>query len=129
MHELDDAELLDRLARLGGIPQGVLADPDLMAWQLPLLRADLAVNENYRCPPGPPLPVPITAFGGARDPKVTEAELGGWAAQSSVGARTHLLPGGHFFVQESMNELLRLVMSELVDPPDSAPTTIRSVAR
>lgn len=110
LHDLPDAELCARLADLGGLPAAVLADPALLGLLLPLLRADLAVNENYRYRPAPPLPVPITAFGGEHDPKVTEAELRAWAEQTDDQFTAHLLPGGHFFVQESVRSLLGLLV-------------------
>lgn len=109
LHALTDSELLARLADLGGIPRELLADEELMAFQLPLLRVDLAVNENYRYLRRPPLPTPITAFCGRRDPKVTETETRAWAAQTVGGFAAHALPGGHFFVQESTRSLLRQI--------------------
>lgn len=111
--DLPDAELCSRLAELGGIPGAVLADPALMAFQLPLLRADLAVNENYTHVPGPPLAVPITAFGGERDSKVTEAEVRAWAVQTDDRFTARMLAGGHFFVQESAGALLRYLLVDL----------------
>ncbi|GAA4552121.1 thioesterase II family protein [Amycolatopsis samaneae] len=113
LHDLSDAELGARLAELDGMPAALLADPEVLAFLLPLLRADLAVNEDYRYSPRPPLPMPITAFGGTGDPKVTEAELRAWAEQTDAAFAAHSLPGGHFFVQESMRSLLGFLAVEL----------------
>lgn len=113
LHDLADVPLLTRLTELGGIPSALRASPELMAFQLPLLRADLAVNEKYQHVSAPPLAVPITAFGGEQDPKTDDAEIRGWAEQTSERFSMRTLPGGHFFVHDSMQLLLRCLVIEL----------------
>lgn len=102
MRDLDVPALVTELARLGGTPQAVLDDPDLLALIAPLLRADFAVNETYRFAgsgrPAEPLAVPITAFAATADPRVTAARMTGWAEHTATGFRLHRLPGGHFAV-------------------------------
>jgi surfactin synthase thioesterase subunit len=126
LHDLPDAELVARVTALGGVPAALLAEPELFAFQLPSLRADLAVNETYRHVPGPQLPVPLTALGGTADPKVDEAELREWAACTSARFRSVLLPGGHFFVQESRAAVLRLLGEVLSARSRTVPAAIRS---
>lgn len=113
LHDLPDAALLRRVTELGGIPSALRAAPELIAFQLPLLRADLAVNENYRYVPAPPLPVPITAFGGEQDPKTDDAEIRAWAEQASGRFTMRTLPGGHFFVRDAVQQLLRYLVADL----------------
>ena len=101
MHGLPDAQLLDRLHRLGGIPDAVLAEPELVAYFLPLLRADISVVEAEGYVDEPPLSCPITALGGLADDKAGGAELDAWAAQTRAGFAREMFPGGHFFIQTS----------------------------
>lgn len=113
LHDLPEGELLGELQALGGIPPAFLEHRELLALQLPVLRADLALNENYRHPSGEPLAVPISAFGGDRDPKVDERELRAWGEQTEAGFRARLLPGDHFFVSSALPLLLRDVADDL----------------
>jgi len=113
LHQLDDAGLIRVLRELGGIPSSILDDRGLMSLLLPGLRADLAVNETYRHRDRAKLPVPITAFGGTADPKVSATELREWREQTSAGFAAHLLPGGHFFVQSSLPALIDLMLADL----------------
>jgi medium-chain acyl-[acyl-carrier-protein] hydrolase len=113
LHDQPESALRAALAGLGGMPQAVLDHPALMALQLPLIRADLAVNETYRYVPGPPLDVPISAYGGNRDPKVGEDELRAWEDQAGGDFRARRLPGDHFFVQSSLSLLLHHLLADL----------------
>jgi surfactin synthase thioesterase subunit len=92
-----DADLLRRLATLGGTPQAIIDNNDLMSIYLPILRADIALCASYCYCPGPALPCPITALGSADDPEATLAALAGWGQYTTAGFTLRLFPGGHFF--------------------------------
>ncbi|MEU8932006.1 alpha/beta fold hydrolase [Streptomyces sp. NPDC048409] len=100
LHALDDAAMLAGLARLGGIPDEVLADEELVAAFLPVLRADLTLRETYTAGPGPLLDCPLTVFSGADDVTVPAAEIPGWADCGRGGFEHLALPGGHFFLHD-----------------------------
>ncbi|MER6629726.1 alpha/beta fold hydrolase [Streptomyces sp. NPDC000987] len=109
IHDAPEAQVLERLRNLGGTPQEVLDDPELMELVLPVLRADFSVLESYEYLDGPPLPVPLTVFGGTDDALVAPARLHDWRRQSSSGSRLRMLPGGHFFLHPSA----RTIMAEI----------------
>ena len=67
VHGLPVRALKERLQKLGGTPLPVLGCAELMDLFLPALRADLKAFETYDHEPGPPLPVPMTIFGGSGD--------------------------------------------------------------
>ena len=84
IHGLPDKAFIDQMCKqYGGIPQAVLDNPDLVELMLPCLRADFTVFETYRYEEEAPLPCPITAFGGTRDRRITEQEIGEWSRQTS----------------------------------------------
>jgi surfactin synthase thioesterase subunit len=109
IHDAPDEHVLEELRYLGGTPQEVLDDAELMALMLPTLRADFSVLESYEYLDEPPLPLPLTVFGGDEDTMVTPARLHGWRRQSSGGSQLRMLPGGHFFVHTST----RMIMAEI----------------
>jgi medium-chain acyl-[acyl-carrier-protein] hydrolase len=127
MHGLPDTELVARLRELGGIPDALLEHQELLALQLPTLRADLAVNETYRHVAASPLDVPVTAFGGDRDPRVAVSELRAWALTTRAAFRASVLQGDHFFIASSRSRLLMELCDDLrrspaAGAPRSAPT-------
>ncbi|WAZ26173.1 alpha/beta fold hydrolase [Streptomyces cinnabarinus] len=116
-----DERVLERLRELGGTPQEILEEPELMALMLPTLRADFAVLESYDYRDEPPLPVPLTVFGGTADARVTPARLPGWRRQTSTGSRLRMLPGGHFFLHTATPEILNHITHALPTPhPETA---------
>src|SRR5262245_18323382 len=63
-HVLPQEMLIQRLRRLGGMPDSILAYQELLEYFIPILRADFQVNETYEYSQEPALACPITAFYG-----------------------------------------------------------------
>lgn len=100
LHGLPDAAFIERLGeRYGGIPQALLDAPDLLAFFLPILRADLRAVETYRHVPCPPDDWPLMVYGGMDDRSVAPADLDEWARYTNGPFRVQTLPGDHFFHQ------------------------------
>jgi surfactin synthase thioesterase subunit len=97
LHLLDDERLLSRLAELGGLPSAVRAERELLSLLLPAIRADLEALETWRYLPGPPLRVPLTAFGGDDD-ALARGRLDGWRAQTTRSFALRMFAGDHFFL-------------------------------
>ena len=108
-HGLPDAGLIEELRRLNGTPAEVLEHEELMQLMLPILRADLEAEETYVYREEPPLSCPLVAFGGLGDAAVGREQLEGWRKQTAGEFVLHMLPGDHFFLNESQGQLLRLV--------------------
>jgi surfactin synthase thioesterase subunit len=107
-----DAELRAELERLDGTPASVLADAELMALALPVLRADFQVAGSYRGSAERRVRAPLVAFGGAED-ETTQQGLAGWRDHTESEFALHVLPGGHFFIHPREAELLGLVEDRL----------------
>ena len=113
IHQLPDPDFQAQLRQLGGTPEGVLENPELMELLLPVLRADFAVCENYTYAAEQPLDCSITAFGGNNDAKATRAELSAWQTQTRKSFSIRMFPGGHFFVQTARMLVLRTLAEDL----------------
>lgn len=125
VHQASDAQVVDELRRLGGTPREVLDDDELLALTLPAIRADFSVLETYAYRAEPPLPVPLTVFGGTGDPLVPVPALDGWRDQSAPGARLRLLTGGHFYLQQAAAEVMAVIEAALALPAGVSPNAGR----
>ncbi|MFJ2743759.1 thioesterase II family protein [Streptomyces sp. NPDC087440] len=96
-HRLPDDELWDLLGELGGIDPRLGDDRELRALLLPVLRADIRLNETYRASPhAEPLTCTLRALHHTGDPLVDAARTGAWARATTGAFGLRSGPGGHF---------------------------------
>jgi medium-chain acyl-[acyl-carrier-protein] hydrolase len=107
-----DAFLLEVRARLDGLTDTLVADPDLRPVFVQGLRADFAMAERYEYAPAPPLSCPIIACAGSRDPHATATDLQGWSAETRSRFRAHTLSGTQAFVISERASVTRLIANE-----------------
>jgi medium-chain acyl-[acyl-carrier-protein] hydrolase len=110
---LADDTLIERLRELEGTPAPIIDNSELMKLFLPALRADLALRDGYEKREEPPLPIPITAFGGDRDAGVSVAELASWRDETTATFDLKIMSGGHFFIKEARREFLAAFSQQL----------------
>ena len=113
LHKLPDAELLEGLRRLNGLPQEALENAELMSLLLPTLRADCMVTETYTYTDESPLNCPISAFGGLQDHLVGRTHLEAWRQQTTAFFSLRMFPGDHFFLHSAQRLLLLILSREL----------------
>lgn len=107
------SEFVRVLRGLNGTPSRVFEHPELLQLVLPMIKADFEMVFSYSYSTEPPLASSIVAFGGALDEQVSRAALEGWADHTNVRFLTKMLPGGHFFLQESRSLLLKMISHHL----------------
>jgi medium-chain acyl-[acyl-carrier-protein] hydrolase len=114
---LPDADFLAAVReRYQAILEPVLRQPDLMAVLLRALRGDFTLVEDYRYRATGRLPCPVTAFGGRDDRQIARKQLAAWSLETAESFDLRLLPGGHFFLNESRSELLAIIRDRLPLP-------------
>lgn len=113
LHALPDPALVERIRSMGGTPEEVLREPDLMGLFLPIVRADAAVNELEPFIAEAPLACPITAFGGLDDARARRNEIEAWREHTRAAFRVEMFPGGHFFLRSAQDLFLRSLSTAL----------------
>jgi medium-chain acyl-[acyl-carrier-protein] hydrolase len=109
IHQLADTDFITELRRYNGTPEMVLQNTELMNFFIPILRADLAINETYIYTPEAPFEFPISAFGGLQDSQVDEDDLAAWAEQTQSEFSLQMLPGDHFFLKDQQEKILQSI--------------------
>ncbi len=110
---LDDAGLVEALRHFEGTPASVLENAELLELVLPTIRADFALCESYRYRARPPLECSLVATGGTGDLTVAPGALDAWAEHTRGPFRLRMVPGGHFFLEESTPLVLRQLATDL----------------
>jgi surfactin synthase thioesterase subunit len=113
IYTLDDDNFVSAIQRFGGMPDAILTEPDLLAFALPVLRADFEVLGTYQCEKQAPLDIPIIAYGGSHDPHASRSELSAWRIVTTNYFSLRLFSGGHFFINQARAQLLRTLTADL----------------
>jgi surfactin synthase thioesterase subunit len=112
IHNLPDDEFLAEVDRRhGGLPDEVRQDAGLREATLPGLRADYELLETYRYRRESPLPCPITAQAGTDD---YVEDLAAWQLHTTAPLAVRRFPGGHFYLREQRDRVLRALSATLV---------------
>ncbi|MFB7124329.1 thioesterase II family protein [Kitasatospora sp. NPDC056273] len=112
---LDDEEFLARVGEFAGYRHAAFDDPDLRGLLLPLLRADVAMHEDYVPASDTPLPLPVTSLRGAEDGLVSRTQAEEWRSTTGASFDYRELPGSHMYLVDSPEVLLATVAQVLSD--------------
>lgn len=110
---LSDREFIKWLTELGGIPEAILQEEELLSLMLPVLRADIGVSERWRSPMVPPLKIGFSILGGNADANVAIGDLEAWKTETQGKFDMYQFPGGHFFIQSHKFLVLKTIGEKL----------------
>ena len=110
---LPEEDFIRHVKAYGGLPDAVLANAELRAVFLPLLRDDIRLIDTYLPTREGVLACPITAFAGSGDPCVGPAALEAWGRSTDSAFRVRLVAGGHFYLRDHGAVLVDEMMGDL----------------
>ncbi len=113
LHLQPDAALIEELRLIGGTPDLILDDPELMSLILPIVRADFTINETYKLFDNAYVNCPILALGGNEDHLVNQSFLEQWRPYTTREFDVAMLSGGHMTFRENPQPLLDVIVSKL----------------
>lgn len=106
----DDDAVIAELIRLDGTDPLILAEPELLALALPVIRADYALVEGWTTQPGAQVACSITVCVGDRDPLLSPEDVARWQDHTSVRpVSVHTFTGGHFYLVEHVETVAAVV--------------------
>lgn len=121
-HLLPKEAFLDELREMGGSPEEILANKELLDFFEPVLRADFQAIERYAYEETEPFAMPITCINGS-DERIPVEHAEAWRKETKGAFRFYQLPGHHFFINKHYQEVLRMIVKKLypltVEKPSS----------
>lgn len=111
---MTDDEFVQVLIDVGGTPQEVLENQDLLKMFLPACRADSDMIEKYFLPEGrEPLNVPLVILSGTNDPLANYKDMGDWKSYTTSSCEFVNHDGEHNYMIENTEYTLRFFREQL----------------
>lgn len=107
-HLMPRDEFLEAIRKLGGLPDEILEDQELLEYFEPVLRADFRVIEEFTYQPAERLNIPFTVVTGDEE-DMPDEDILQWQRETSLPIRLFKLPGNHFFIYEQGRELAYII--------------------
>lgn len=113
-------DLISHLKKLGGMPDEVINNKELMEMTLPIIQADFALCKNYvYVPCSDRLSCPLAVISG-RNEDITSEELLAWLDQAGDRCSLMKFEGKHFFIHESQDAVLQYLRVHIKDCMNAA---------
>ncbi len=122
IHKRPDHGIVQEMTRLGGTPEEVLENRELLDLFLPVVRNDYRLIETYHPAGEPKIAAPIQVFCGDRDEDASRAGLLAWAELTQAEFRLDYFSGDHFYLTDRRDQ----VVAALVDFVEQALGTARA---
>jgi medium-chain acyl-[acyl-carrier-protein] hydrolase len=107
LYDLPEEKFLAALERLDGTPSDLVAEPELRALVIPVLRNDMRLCETHVHKAGRPLDCPVMALGGHSDSRVSQGELAAWRQHTRAAFSLQMFPGSHFYIRDHGADIMR----------------------
>jgi len=111
-HLLPKDEFIIAVRELGGLPDEILANQEMLEYFEPILRADFKLSESYGYKVKMPLKVPVTVMIGDQE-DMEEADVLEWQSETTIPITLHKLPGNHFFIYHDEKVIGKIIKEAL----------------
>lgn len=111
-HLLGKEEFIKEIKELGGMPDEILQNEELLQYFEPILRSDFMVSENYIHEDHEPLNIPFTVITGTEEDMELE-DIHLWQKESTDRVDFKRLPGNHFFIYKYARDIVEIIAKKL----------------
>lgn len=109
-YNLKDEAFINVLQEMGGTPDEVIQNKELLELFMPIIRADFEVVENPDLPSADALSQ-VTIYAVMGNNEEHAGKIANWNNYTKVESNQHLFEGGHFFIQENEEKLAELIIN------------------
>ncbi|MBY0084103.1 thioesterase II family protein [Brevibacillus brevis] len=113
-YNLPHDEFIESLRTLGGTPNEVLDNHEILEVFLPMIRADFQAVQTYEMNNELPkqIPVNMTVLFGKED-SIEIQDIVAWRDYCGGECKFYPMPGGHFFIHQQMNTIMVIIQDTL----------------
>ncbi|WP_218011789.1 thioesterase II family protein [Bacillus cereus] len=113
IHLFPDEKFKNEIKQMGGTPQEILDNPELLDIFIPILKSDFKIIENYIFSNNNfKFDCNITVLHGRED-DILEEEILRWKLYTKNNCNIVPFEGGHFFINEFAESIVKLINQEI----------------
>lgn len=107
--DVDDDELIAELRAMGGTDPALLGNREMRELIVETVRNDYRAVDSYAYRPAGTLRCPVVAMAAVDDERATVEHMRPWGEVTTGPFELHTFTGGHFFVDERVADVARIV--------------------
>lgn len=111
-HRLPKAQFIEQLKSLGGIPQEILENAELMDYFLPIIKSDFEAVESFSYTTAKQLDIPMTVMIGT-DENISDEDALQWQLETTRKIRLEKFVGDHFFPFKTPESVVQSILRKL----------------
>ena len=113
LSDLPFDQLVVELRQRHVLPSELLSNPDAMRLVLHVIRADVAIAEEYRYEPAHPLGCPIVACDAPADPHASRSGVEDWKQETTARFSIHRFGGDRSYIHREREALTALIRNHV----------------
>ncbi|WP_291584166.1 thioesterase II family protein [Clostridium sp. UBA6640] len=114
IHLLPDDEFIKEVIDLGGTPEDISNNKELLDLFIPILRSDFRILDNYKYKEGRnKIHCDISIFNGKQDDISLEAILK-WKEHGDKSFNVYNFEGNHFFINDNVENITKIINETLI---------------
>ena len=112
LHLLSKDDFIKKLKELGGCPEEILNNEDIINFFEPVIRADFQAVESFEYQQTAPFDIPMTLMFGL-DERVTPSEMRDWQKETTNSIDIIQMPGNHFFINQFGFQVIKIIARKI----------------
>lgn len=110
VHLLGREEFFSEVKSLGGLPEDLLSNRELLDFFEPILRADFQIADEGGLGEGHLVPLPIYAWMGSEEG--TSSQIANWGKFTTKSMEYEILDGNHFFIHHHAKRIGQVMQEQ-----------------
>lgn len=113
IHLLSKEAFQDEVIQLGGMPDEIIKNQEILDYLLGILRVDITALETHEYKQKKKYNVPIIALRGSEE-RITEEDIIDWEKQTMSTFKHYVLYGNHFFILKHLDFISEIINKTLL---------------
>jgi surfactin synthase thioesterase subunit len=126
-HLLEKEAFIEKIDSLGGMPDEIIRNPEMMEYFERIMRSDFRAAENYIHEPSEPFDIPISVIIGDKE-DMKHDDVKAWSRVSNSKVDVSILPGNHFFIFDHALKIMDYFLLKVTgEIKSNKPSSLRAI--